>query len=174
MKPEADGVQDFVDRSVAKRIKAGVPREEIGSPVVGRIVRISNHVLEIGQKRSSRFGLTLLSHGILLNLRLQGEPFQLSPTELAEALFVSSGGMSNALERLEREGLAERRPNPNDRRGVLVTLMPKGRDLIAQVQPYIAAYQDELLHALDDNEVQVLNDILRKLLVSLEEQVTAS
>lgn len=168
MKPEADEVQDFVDRTVAKRVRAGIPTNEMGSPALGRIVRISNYVLEIGHKRAAKFGLTLLSHGILLNLRLQGEPFQLSPKALAEALFVSSGGMSNALERLESEKLVERRPDPNDRRGVLVTLMPKGRKLIERVQPYIAAYQDELSQVLDDNEVQVLNDILRKLLVFLE------
>ena len=168
MKPKTDGVQDFVDRALAKRVKAGIPKNEIGSPALGRIVRISNHVLELGQKQAADFGLTLLSHGILLNLKLQGEPFQLSPKALAEALFVTSGGMSNALERLEKDELVERRPDPDDRRGVLVTLTPKGAELVARVQPSIGAFQNELIHELDTEEVQFLNDILRKLLVSLE------
>lgn len=171
MKGESDDVQDFIDRAIAKRFEAGLLEKHVGVPALGRVLRIASHLQEIGQKRYAKLGLTILSHDILLNLRIQGEPYQLSPKALAEATFMSSGGMSNALERLERDGFVERRPDPKDRRGVLVTLMPKGYDLINKVQPQVAAIQHEVVQVLEDNEMKTLNDILRKLLVSLEDQV---
>ena len=85
---------------------------------------------------------------------------------------MTSGGMSNALERLETDGLLKRLPDPHDRRGVLVTLTAKGHDFIAEAQPHIVAIQRQVVQVFDDAEMQVLNGLLRKLLISLEEQST--
>jgi hypothetical protein len=60
-------------------------------------------------------------------LRSSGEPYMLSPTRLYEAAMISSGGMTNRLDRLEKVALIERRPDPNDRRGKLIALAaPEG------------------------------------------------
>ena len=174
VKPDEDEKQDFIDRTIAKRVQAGLPNSHIGVPALGRVIRIAHHLQDIGQKRYAKLGLTIMRHDILLNLLIEGEPFQLSPTALAEATFMTSGGMSNALERLERDGLLARLPDPNDRRGVVVTLTPKGHDFIAEVQPQIVNMQREVVQEIDEAEMKILNDILRKLLVSIEEQVTES
>jgi len=172
VKSETDEQQDFIDRVIAKRIEAGLPKSHIGVPALGRLVRIANHLQELGHKRYAKFGLTIMRHDILLNLLIQGEPYQLTPKALAEATFMTSGGMSNALEWLEEAGYVERQPDPKDRRGVLVTLTLKGREFIAEVQPQIAATQHDVVQALDKEELHVLNDLLRKLLISVEQQVT--
>lgn len=163
--------EDFVDQMIAKRVAAGLPSSHIGVPALGRVMRICSHLQEIGQRRYAKFGLTILTHDILLNLLIQGEPHQLSPKALAEATFMSSGGMSNVLERIEKDGLIERRPAPKDRRGVLVCLTDKGHDLISKAQPHVVAVQKEVVQILDEDEMQALNETLRKLLLSLEEQV---
>lgn len=172
MKSKTDGQQDFIDQVIAKRIEAGLPKSHIGVPALGRVIRIASHLQELGHKRYAKFGLTVTRHDILLNLLIQGEPYQLTPKALAQATFMTSGGMSNALEWLEQAGYVERRPDPNDRRGVLVTLTLKGRDFIAEVQPQVAATQYDVVKALDTEELRILDDLLRKLLVSVEEQVT--
>ena len=67
---------------------------------------------------------------MLSALRRSGEPFELTPTELARHRMITSGGMTAALDRLEAKGMIVRRPNPNDRRGSLVRLTEPGRELI--------------------------------------------
>src|ERR1700709_1769553 len=57
---------------------------------------------------------------VLATLRRSGPPYMLSPHTLYEAAMISSGGMTNRVDRLERAGLVERRPDPNDRRGKLI------------------------------------------------------
>ena len=173
MKSETDEQQDFIDRVIAKRIEAGLAKSHIGVPALGRLVRIANHLQELGQKRYAKFGLTIMRHDILVNLLVQGEPYQLAPKALAEATFMTSGGISNALEWLEQAGYVERRPDPRDRRGVLVTLTLKGREFMAEVQPQVAATQHDVVKVLDTEELRILNDLLRKLLISVEQQVTA-
>lgn len=171
MNSDAGGLRDFIDGTIAKRVEAGLPASHIGVPALGRIVRIANHLQDIGQKRYAELGLTIMRHDILLNLFIQGTPFQLSPSALAEATFMTSGGVSNALDQLERDGYVERLRDPRDRRGVLVTLTTAGHDLISKAQPQVVAIQQDVVRVLDDPEMQALNDILRKLLLSLEEQI---
>ena len=167
---ESTDVHDWVDKAIAKRVKAELSPELWEQPALARIVSISNHCYELGTKRFAEYGLTPVSHDVLVNLRLQGEPFQLSPKELAEASFMTSGGMSNALERLERDGLIERLRHPKDRRGVLVTLTRKGKDLIDEVMPRVASFHRGLFEVLDRNETEVLEGLLKRLLVALESQ----
>src|SRR5579883_670359 len=74
----------------------------------------------------ARFGLQMGEFDVLATLRRSGAPYELTPTALYESAMISSGGMTNRLDRLEKEKLIERRPHPTDRRGSLVALTPKG------------------------------------------------
>jgi DNA-binding MarR family transcriptional regulator len=104
---------------------------------------------------------------VLATLRRSGDPFMLSPTRLYEAAMISSGGMTNRLDRLERAGLIERRPDPNDRRGKLIALTVAGRRVIDETISRHVANEEQLLSVLTTAEQEKLNALLRKLIAGL-------
>lgn len=104
---------------------------------------------------------------VLATLRRSGEPFMLSPTRLYEATMISSGGMTARLDRLERAGLIERRPDPNDRRGKLIALTPHGRQVIDTTLTRHVANEQRLLASLTVAEQEKLNALLKKLIAGL-------
>jgi DNA-binding MarR family transcriptional regulator len=104
---------------------------------------------------------------VLATLRRSGEPYMLSPTELYEAAMISSGGMTNRIDRLERAGLVERRSDPNDRRGKLIALTDAGRRVIDETIDRHVANEERLLSVLTPAEQEKLNVLLRKLIAGL-------
>jgi len=163
-------IKDFIDHTIEKRVSAGLPASHIGVPVLGRVIRLATHLQELGHKRYAELGLTMMRHEILLNLFIQGAPYQLSPGDIANVTFMSTGGVSKALEELERAGYVQRIADPSDRRRVVVRLTGEGRELIEQVQPDIVALQRQVVEALAEDEIDTLNKLLRKLLLSVERQ----
>src|SRR6478609_8055359 len=93
-------------------------------------------------------GLQVGEFDVLTPLRRAGEPFMLSPTQLYESAMISSGGMTNRLDRLERAGLVERRPDPKDRRGKLIALTEAGRRVIDDTIGRHVANEERLLSVL--------------------------
>lgn len=104
---------------------------------------------------------------VLATLRRSGEPYILSPTKLYEAAMISSGGMTNRLDRLERAGFVERRPDPHDRRGKLIALTEAGRRVIDETIGRHVANEERLLAALSSKEQEQLNQLLKKLIAAL-------
>jgi DNA-binding MarR family transcriptional regulator len=104
---------------------------------------------------------------VLATLRRSGDPYMLSPTRLYEAAMISSGGMTNRLDRLERAGLVERRSDPNDRRGKLIALTAAGRRVIDETITRHVANEERLLSALTAAEQEKLNALLKKLIAGL-------
>jgi DNA-binding MarR family transcriptional regulator len=112
-----------------------------------------------------------LQHGefdVLATLRRSGTPYLLSPTQLYEVTMISSGGMTNRLDRLEKAGLIERRPDPKDRRGKLIALTGKGKELIDDlIGRHVANEQHLLAQALSASEQEALSALLQKLVAAL-------
>jgi DNA-binding MarR family transcriptional regulator len=104
---------------------------------------------------------------VLATLRRSGDPYMLSPTRLYEAAMISSGGMTNRLDRLERAGLIERRSDPNDRRGKLIALTAAGRRIIDQTITRQVANEKRLLSVLTTAEQEKPNALLKKLIAGL-------
>jgi DNA-binding MarR family transcriptional regulator len=104
---------------------------------------------------------------VLATLRRSGDPYMLSPTRLYEAAMISSGGMTNRIDRLERAGLVERRPDPDDRRGKLIALTAAGRRVIDETITRHVANEERLLSVLTTTEQKRLNALLRKLIAGL-------
>jgi len=104
---------------------------------------------------------------VLATLRRSGAPYALTPTALYEATMVTSGAMTNRLDRLEKAGLILRGPHPNDRRGIVVQLTGKGLALIDEALTAHVANEHEILADLSDAEREMLARLLGKLIASV-------
>ena len=104
---------------------------------------------------------------VLTPLRRAGEPYMLSPTQLYESAMISSGGMTNRLDRLERAGLVERRPDPKDRRGRQIALTAAGKRAIDDLIGPMVELEARLISVLTPEEQVTLNGLLKKLLTGL-------
>ncbi len=113
------------------------------------------------------FGLQAGEFDVLAALRRSGAPYELTPTQLYDVTMMSSGGMTARLDRLEKAGYIERRPNPADRRGTLVALTEEGRTLIERALPAHAENETRVLSALAPDESAELGRLMRKLLAGL-------
>jgi DNA-binding MarR family transcriptional regulator len=114
-----------------------------------------------------RFGLQPGEFDVLATLRRSGPPYRLTPTTLYEAAMISSGSMTNRLDRLEKAGLVQRLPNPEDGRGTLVGLSEAGLTLIDEAVNAHVANQRRVLAGLDAAEQVQLAGLLEKLLATL-------
>ena len=103
---------------------------------------------------------------VLAALRRAGPPFTLTPTVLAQTLMLSPAGMTSRLDRLEAQGLIERRPDPSDRRSTLAVLTVAGRELVDAAVTEHVANEARLLSPLSADERRTLDGLLRKLLAA--------
>ena len=121
------------------------------------------------------FGLQPGEFDVLATLRRSGTPYALTPTALYEAAMISSGSMTNRIDRLESAGLVERRANPADKRGTLVALTSEGLALIdraVEARSVRRAGRDEnhvanlqsIVSGLDEQERDQLAGLLGKLI----------
>ena len=109
---------------------------------------------------------------VLATLRRSGAPYALTPTALYEAAMLSSGGMTNRIDRLETAGLIERQKHPTDRRGVLVALTSQGKELIDKLVLLHVANEQRMLAALTAREQTQLGQLLAKLLQGMAQAQT--
>ena len=98
--------------------------------VLSRISRLARHLDRARRAAFTDHGLELWEFDVLSALRRQGAPYQLTPGALLRATLVTSGTMTNRVDQLAKAGLVRREPDPQDRRGVLVTLTPAGVDRV--------------------------------------------
>ena len=136
--------------------------------VIGRISRVSRVLERRIEQVFATYGLSRGGFDVLAALRRSGAPYQLSPTDLYNSLLISSGAMTNRVDRLEERKLVSRVPDPTDRRGVLVALTPKGRRLIDKVIEAHLNNEHRLLEHLTSAEGKELAFLLRKLLISVD------
>jgi DNA-binding MarR family transcriptional regulator len=111
-----------------------------------------------------RFGLRFIDYSVLRVLQLAGRPYRMSPTELADVVLRSSGGMTQILDRLERAGYVERTTDAGDRRKIAVGLTRDGLAVAREANAAYAAARDELLGGLSDAEVRRIDVAVRRLL----------
>lgn len=135
--------------------------------VVARIQRASRLLERELRANFAKHDLQLWEFDILGTLRRNGPPFQLTAGQLVESAMVTSGAITNRIDRLVARGLVTREVDPDNRRSVLITLSDKGRELIDPVVVSHVDLEAELLSRLGDRDQQRLADLLRELLVSL-------
>jgi DNA-binding MarR family transcriptional regulator len=136
--------------------------------VIGRLNEVSSLISrERLAPLFARFGLQAGEFDVMATLRRSGSPFALTPTALYEATMVTSGAMTNRLDRLEKAGLIRRMPHPQDRRGLLVQLTDEGLGLIDRAVEAHVENEHAILAALNPKERKMLAGLLEKLIADL-------
>lgn len=131
-----------------------------------RLWRVSRAADERLQAVFAEHGLEAGWFDVLATLRRAGAPHTLSAGTLARGLVMTSGGMTKRLDKLEAAGLVRRSPDPDDRRGVLVSLTDRGLGAVDRAVEAHLANEARLLEALSEREVKALNGTLAKLLAA--------
>ncbi|MBD2362525.1 MarR family transcriptional regulator [Anabaena minutissima FACHB-250] len=137
--------------------------------ITGRILRIARLLEKHRESILVEYGLNVWSFDVLATLRRQGQPFRLKPTELYNLLMLSSGAMTNRIDRLEQDGIVTRVRDAEDRRSVMVQLTPKGIQLADTVMPILFEKEKQVLSQFTADELQLSIPMLRKLLMLLEQ-----
>ena len=136
--------------------------------VLSRVSRLARH-LDIARRGAfAAHDLESWEFDVLSALRRSGPPFQLTPGALLRATLVTSGTMTNRIDRLAESGLVSREPDPRDRRGVLVTLSARGREVVDAAFTDLLDREQALLASLPTDQRRVLADLLRTLLAPFD------
>lgn len=159
---------DLVDKILAQWQKERPDLDASPMSILGRSPRLAKYLTREMSKIFTKFDLNPGEFDVLATLRRSGQPYQLSPTDLYNSMMVTSGTMTHRIDGLEKAELVERIADPSDRRGTLIRLTDKGFNLIEQAVEAHVENGHRLLSVLDESELQTLNSLLRKLLVSWE------
>ena len=136
--------------------------------IVARVIRAAQFLQTRLDGIAEAYGLSHTGDlDVLTDLDRAGPPHQRTPSELAETLLLTTGGMTVRLNRLQQAGLIERLPNPRDGRGVLVRLTPIGKALAEDALATLLDTQAASLGTLKPPEQAQLADLLRALLQGL-------
>ena len=162
-------MSDHVDHILEQWAEERPDLDVSAMALIARIQRSSRLLEQEIESLLKEYEINLPRFGVLTALLRSGPPYRLTPTALYDSLLVSSGAMTNRLDRLADAGLVERIPDPNDRRSMLVGLTPQGKDL---TNLSLTAHTDQelkLMSVLSSAERATLVQLLRKLLQSLED-----
>ena len=161
--PERDGVDLILEQWQRER-------PELDASPIGIIGRVSRLARELEQRLEPVYrahGLEAGWYDVLATLRRAGPPYRLRPSEFTGALMLTSSGTTKRLDRLEQAGLIARAPDPDDRRGTLISLTRQGRELVDKVSDAHLANEARLLQSLSAAERKQLATLLRKLRLGL-------
>jgi DNA-binding MarR family transcriptional regulator len=137
---------------------------------IGRILRIQFLAGARMRRVFQRHGIDWGGFDVLATLRRSGAPYRMTPTALYRELVLTSGAMTNRLDVLEKAGLVERHPDPNDRRGTLIELTEEGRAVVDRAMEAHMEGEAEMVAPLSKEEQRGLADLLKKLLTGMEDR----
>jgi DNA-binding MarR family transcriptional regulator len=157
---------DAVDRVIAQwdAVRPDLDNSPIG--VIGRVSRLSRLIDRRLGENFARFGIENWMYDVLATLRRSGEPYELTAGDLVRQTMVTTGAITNRIDRLVERGYVER-AGAEDRRKVIVRLTARGRELVDDVVGDHLATEREVLAALSPRQQAELATVLRTLLVGL-------
>jgi DNA-binding MarR family transcriptional regulator len=157
---------DTVDRIISQwnEVRRDLDVAPIG--VIGRVSRLSRLIDRRLATNFARYGLEDWMYDVLATLRRSGPPYELTAGDLVRQSMVTTGAITNRIDRIEQRGLVVR-ASADDRRKVIVRLTPRGLDLVDEVAVPHLATEREILSALSPRQQRDLAQLLRVLLVAL-------
>lgn len=166
----ASSDRDAVDR-IAEQWRTVRPDLDVGPmEVIGRVSRLSRLVDRRLAENFARHGIEAWMYDVLATLRRSGKPYELTAGDLGEHTMITTGAMTNRIDRLEERGLVERDTAPDDRRKVIVRLTPAGLALVDEIAVGHLNVEREILSSLTDRQRGQLVDTLRTLLLGLADR----
>ena len=154
---------DHVDSIVAQWRQERPGVDVSGMEVIGRLTRLVEVIRPRLNAVFADHGLESWEFDVLATLVRTGPPHQLTPGQLIDAMMITSGAMTNRLDRLERRGFVQRSKHPDDGRQVLVALTDAGATKLDAALGDHAANELAILQPLDDTQRADLVDLLRVL-----------
>jgi DNA-binding MarR family transcriptional regulator len=161
-------MEDEVDRLVAAWRRERPDLDVTPMEVLSRVTRLARHLDRARRQAFATHGLESWEFDVLSALRRAGEPYELSPGRLLRETLVTSGTMTNRIDRLAARGLVSRAPDPGDRRGVRVRLTDAGRARVDAALSALLINERALLTGLGDADRHRLGDLLRALLLPFD------
>jgi len=160
---------DEVDRIVAdwRRERSDLDVEPL--EVFSRVTRLARHLDRARRVAFAAHQLETWEFDVLSALRRAGSPYELSPGALVTATLVTSGTMTNRIDRLEGHGLVERHRSPDDRRGVVVRLTPAGLARVDSALTDLLAHESAMLTPLDASQRPELATLLRAVIAQFDD-----
>ena len=155
-----DEVDDLVEAWRRERSDLELAPVEVFS----RISRLSRHLDRARKQAFNEQQIESWEFDVLAALRRAGAPYELSPGRLLKETLVTSGTMTNRVDRLAARNLVERLPDPSDRRGVLVRLTASGKATVDAAFESLVERERDLLAALPAKDRKQLAGLLRTLL----------
>ena len=162
--PERDEVDEIVERWQSERPDLDVAPLH----VLSRVTRLARHMDRARRAAFAAHGLESWEFDVLSALRRAGPPYQLSPGTLLRATLVTSGTMTNRIDRLAAAGLVSRSRDQQDKRGVLVQLTDQGRHTVDAAMSDLLTREREILTSLGAAEQARLAGSLRSLLAPFD------
>lgn len=162
---ERAGERDDVDRLIDDWARERPDLDLAPMTVMSRISRLGVLLDRVRREAFADQDIAVWEFDVLAALRRSGEP--LSPGQLLRETLVTSGTMTNRVDRLAARGLVERTPDPKDRRGVLVAITADGRERIDGALTALLAQERHLLDGLSPDDQALLAGLLRVLSLSL-------
>ena len=159
---------DEVDRLVSAWARERPDLDVAPLEVLSRVTRLARHLDRARRGAFEAHDLEVWEFDVLAALRRAGDPYVLSPGQLLAQTLVTSGTMTNRVDRLESRGLVQRMPDPADRRGVRVRLTPSGKERVDAALADLLARERDLLSALTETEQARLSALLRSLVAPFE------
>lgn len=168
---EATGaITDEVDRLVAAWQRERPDLDVAPMQVLSRVSRLARHLDRHRRAAFATHQLESWEFDVLAALRRAGDPYQLSPGQLLRETQVTSGTMTNRVDRLTTRGLVSRANHPGDRRAVLVTLTPDGKEVVDATMSTLLSSEHDLLAAISPADRATLAALLRNLVAPYDEQ----
>ena len=161
---------DDVDRIVSAWRRERPDLDVTPLEVLSRISRLARRLDLARGSAFAEHGLDGWEFDVLSALRRAGTPYELSPGQLVTETLVTSGTMTNRVDRLTDRGFVERHRDPVDRRGVIVRLTPSGMSAVDAALADLLAHERDILAELEHDEREGLAGLLRRLLRPFERE----
>jgi DNA-binding MarR family transcriptional regulator len=164
---------DEVDRIVAAWQRERPDLDVAPLQVLSRVSRLARHLDLARREAFAAHDLEPGEFDVLAALRRAGKPYALSPSQLLSLTLVTSGTMTNRIDRLEQKSLVTRTPDPNDGRGVLVQLTTQGKTAVDRALDELLEREHTLLSKVAKGDREKLAEVLRDVVLPFDNESVA-